>query len=176
MGKTLVKYRDVAVGRVTAVELSADHETVMVSASLSKDAAGLLKSDTEFWIVRPRIGVGSVSGLSTLLSGVYIGMKSGAAARRERQFVGLENPPALSHGPRGRELQLHAARAGSLAVGAPVYFRQFQVGRVVDESLLPDGSTRVTAFIDAPYDGFVEARDALLERQRNRRAGSVPTD
>jgi paraquat-inducible protein B len=156
VGKTLVKYRDVAVGRVTAVELSADHETVMVSASLSKDAASLLKSDTQFWIVRPRIGVGSVSGLGTLLSGVYIGMKTGVATRRERQFVGLENPPALSHGPRGRELLLHAARAGSLAVGAPVYFRQFQVGRVIDESLLPDGSTRVTVFVDAPYDGFVK--------------------
>jgi paraquat-inducible protein B len=156
VGKTLVKYRDVAVGRVSAVGLSADHETVMVSASLSKEAASLLKADTQFWIVRPRIGVNSVSGLGTLLSGVYIGMKTGAATRGERQFVGLENPPALSHGPRGRELQLHAARAGSMAIGAPLYFRQFQVGRVIDENLLPDGSTRVTVFVDAPYDGFVK--------------------
>jgi paraquat-inducible protein B len=46
---------------------------------LSKDAESLLKADTQFWIVRPRIGVGSVSGLDTLLSGVYIGMKTGAA-------------------------------------------------------------------------------------------------
>src|SRR5258706_2551430 len=83
-------------------------------------------------------------------------MKTGAATLSERQFVGLENPPALSHGPRGRELQLHAARAGSLAIGAPVYFRQFQVGRVIDENLLPDGSTRVTVFVEAPYDGFVK--------------------
>ena len=128
----------------------------MVTADLSKDAASLLKEDTQFWIVRPRIGVGTVSGLDTLLSGVYIGMKTGVAAARARQFVGLENPPALSHGPRGRELQLHAARAGSLSIGAPVYFRQFQVGRVIDENLLPDGSTRVTVFVDAPNDGFVK--------------------
>jgi paraquat-inducible protein B len=156
VGKTLVKYRDVTVGRVSAVVLSKDHQTVVVSADLSKDAASLLKADTQFWIVRPRIGVGSVSGLDTLLSGVYIGMKTGAATLRERQFVGLENPPALSHGPRGRELQLHAARAGSLGIGAPVYFRQFHVGRVIDENLLPDGSTRVTVFVEAPYDGFVK--------------------
>jgi len=116
----------------------------------------LLKADTQFWVVRPRIGVGSVSGLDTLLSGVYIGIKTGAATLSERHFIGLEKPPALSHGPRGRELQLHAARAGSLAIGAPVYFRQFQVGRVIDENLLSDGSTRVTAFVDAPYDGFVK--------------------
>jgi paraquat-inducible protein B len=156
VGKTLVKYRDVAVGRVSAVVLSPDHQTVVVTADLSKDATSLLNADTQFWIVRPRVGVGSVSGLDTLLSGVYIGMKTGAATLRERQFVGLENPPALSHGPRGRELQLHAARAGSLSIGAPVYFRQFQVGRVIDENLLPDGSTRVTVFVEAPYDGFVK--------------------
>jgi paraquat-inducible protein B len=156
VGKTLVKYRDVAVGRVSAVGLSADHQTVVVSVDLSKDTASLLRADTQFWIVRPRIGVGSVSGLDTLLSGMYIGMKTGAATLGERRFVGLENPPALSHGPRGRELQLHAARAGSLAIGAPVYFRQFQVGRVIDENLLPDGSTRVTVFVEAPYDGFVK--------------------
>jgi paraquat-inducible protein B len=155
VGKTLIKYRDVAVGRVSAVHLSADHETIVVRASVSKDAASLLKADTQFWIVSPRIGVGSVSGLGTLLSGVYIGLKAGSATRPERQFVGLENPPALSHGPRGRVLQLRASRAGSLAVGAPLYFRQFQVGRVIDENLSPDGSTRVTVFVDAPYDGFV---------------------
>jgi paraquat-inducible protein B len=157
VGKTLVKYRDVTVGSVSAVGLSADHQTVVVSANLSKDAAGLLKEDTQFWIVRPRIGVGSVSGLDTLLSGVYIGMKSGNGTRREREFVGLENPPALAHGPHGRVLQLHASRAGSLSIGAPVYFRQFQVGRVIDESLLPDGGTQVTVFVEAPYDGFVKA-------------------
>jgi paraquat-inducible protein B len=156
VGNTLIKYRDVTVGRVSAVVLSEDHQTVLVSADLSKEAESLLKADTEFWIVRPRIGVGSVSGLDTLLSGVYIGMKTGAATVRERQFVGLENPPALSHGPRGREVRLQAARAGSLAIGAPVYFRQFQVGRVIDENLLPDGSTRVTVFVEAPNDAFVK--------------------
>jgi paraquat-inducible protein B len=156
VGNTLVKYRDVTVGRVSAVVLSADHQTVLVSADLSSDAARLVKVDTQFWIVRPRIGVGSVSGLDTLLSGVYIGMKAGSSGASARKFVGLENPPALPHGPHGREVQLHAARAGSLAIGAPVYFRQFQVGRVIDENLLPDGSTRVTVFVEAPYDGFVK--------------------
>ncbi len=58
VGKTLVKYRDVTVGRVSAVVLSSDHQTVLVSADLSKDAASLVKAGTQFWIVRPRIGVG----------------------------------------------------------------------------------------------------------------------
>jgi paraquat-inducible protein B len=37
-----------------------------------------------------------------------------------------------------------------------VYFRQFQVGRVIDENLLPDGSTRMTVFVKVPFDRFVK--------------------
>jgi paraquat-inducible protein B len=141
---------------VSAVALSADDQTVLVSADLTKDAARLATADTQFWVVRPRIGVGRVSGLDTLLSGVYVGMKTGTSSVSERKFTGLENPPSLSHGPRGLPVELHAARAGSLAIGAPVYFRQFQVGRVIDENLLADGSSRVSVFVDAPYDRFVK--------------------
>ncbi|MGA9367749.1 MAG: MlaD family protein, partial [Steroidobacteraceae bacterium] len=155
-GKTLVKYRDVTVGRVSAVTLSADHQTVLVSADLVKSAATLLNEDTKFWVVRPRIGVGWASGLDTLLSGIYIGMQTGASTRARSEFVGLESPPPLAHGPHGTLIELRAPAAGSLAVGAPVYFRDFQVGRVIDENLSGDGSTRVSVFIDAPYDRFVK--------------------
>ncbi|MHB8814401.1 MAG: PqiB family protein [Steroidobacteraceae bacterium] len=156
-GKTLVKYRDVTVGRVSAVTLSADHQTVLVSADLVKSASTLVHEDTTFWVVRPRIGVGWASGLDTLLSGAYIGMQTGVSTRARHQFVGLENPPPLAHGPHGTLIELRAPAAGSLASGAPVYFRHFQVGRVIDENLLGDGSTRVSVFIDAPYDQFVKA-------------------
>lgn len=156
-GKTLVKYRHVTVGRVSAVILSADHQTVLVSADLVKSASTLVNEDTTFWVVRPRIGVGWASGLDTLLSGAYIGMQTGVSRRARYQFVGLENPPPLAHGPHGTLIELRAPAAGSLASGAPVYFRHFQVGRVIDENLLGDGSTRVSVFIDAPYDQFVKA-------------------
>jgi paraquat-inducible protein B len=156
-GKTLVKYRDVTIGRVSAVTLSADHQTVLVSADLVKSASTLVNEDTRFWVVRPRIGVGWASGLDTLLSGAYIGMQTGASTRARHEFVGLENPPPLAHGPHGTLIELRAPAVGSLASGAPVYFRHFQVGRVIDENLLGDRSTRVSVFIDAPYDQFVDA-------------------
>jgi paraquat-inducible protein B len=46
VGKTLVKYRDVTVGHVSGLVLSADHQSVAVSADLSKGAASLLKTDS----------------------------------------------------------------------------------------------------------------------------------
>lgn len=156
VGKTLIKYRNVTIGRVTGVALSRDRHGVVVSADLERSAEDLATADARFWVVRARLGIGSVSGLETLISGAYIAMESGQSTQRRREFIGLENPPPLSHGPDGKEIILSAQATPSLSPGVPVYFRQFPVGRVIDEQLEPDGgSVRVVIFVDAPYDRFV---------------------
>lgn len=156
VGKTLVKYRNVTIGHVTAISLSADHARVLVTADLSKSAEELAMSDTEFWVVRPRIGIGWVSGLDTLISGAFIAAEGGESKVRRRHFVGLENPPPLTHGLLGKSFVLHAGELGSVTLGAPVYFRRFEVGRVVDRQLDADGrGVQVVVFIDAPNDRFV---------------------
>src|SRR5208337_2092113 len=44
----------------------------------------------------------------------------------------------------------------SVSLGAPVYFRRLQVGRVIDEQLDADGGgAEMVLFIDAPHDRFV---------------------
>ena len=53
-----------------------------------------LREQTTFWIVKPRIGVGGVSGLGTLLSGAYIGLAPGEGAAT-LTFTGLEQPPPI---------------------------------------------------------------------------------
>jgi paraquat-inducible protein B len=156
VGKTLVKYRDVTIGRVSAIALSADHNQVRVSADLFRSAQDLLTGDARFWVVRPRIGIGWASGLETLISGAYIAVEAGTAKARQTEFVGLENPPPLSHGVLGKSIVLHAEDVGSLTLGAPVYFRRFEVGHVVDRGLDANGTdARMVLFIDAPYDRFV---------------------
>jgi paraquat-inducible protein B len=48
---------------------------------------------------------------------------------------------------------------GSLSVGAPVYFRQFDVGEVTDYKLADDYSyVDVGIFVQAPYDEYVRER------------------
>ena len=61
-GKTKIKFRDVEVGLVESVGLADDLESVVVTARLDKAAAPLLREDTQFWVVRPRVGPGGVSG------------------------------------------------------------------------------------------------------------------
>ena len=156
VGKTPVKYRNVVVGLVTGIALSPDHTRVLITADLQSSAKAVTMSDTRFWVVRPRIELGSISGLDTLLSGAYISLESGTSKVPQRHFVGLESPPPLPHGPNGKLVVLEAQEVGSVNLGAPVYFRRFQVGRVIDEEMDPNGTgVHVDVFIDAPYDRFV---------------------
>ncbi|SAK66360.1 PqiB family protein [Caballeronia ptereochthonis] len=157
-GKTKIKFKDVDIGLVKSVALSQDYTRVVATAELTRDAAKMLVEDTRFWVVRPRVAGGSVSGIGTLLSGAYIGMDIGHAKRDRRDYVGLETPPVFASDVPGRKFILKAADLGSVDVGAPVYFRRLQVGQVTSFELDKDGSgVTVHVFINAPYDRYVNA-------------------
>ena len=156
VGKTLVRYRNVAIGRVTSVRLSADHELVDVSAELDRSAEFIATEDTKAWVVRPRIGIGTVSGLDTLLSGAFIAVRPGSSRKARKTFEGLETPPPLEPSAPGSRVVLHASDLGSISLGAPVYFKRLEVGRVVDEQLDPDGhGAQIAVFIEAPNNRFL---------------------
>lgn len=93
--KTEVKYRSVVIGHVSEVKLSNDQKSVNATIKLDKQAENFTREDSQFWVVRPRIGAGGVSGIDTLLSGDYIGADIGVANIRSKHFIGLENPPPI---------------------------------------------------------------------------------
>jgi len=154
--KTKIKYKDVDVGIVSKVELAKDLERVIVTAQFVKGTEAQLVEDTKFWVVRPRISGGSVSGLGTLLSGAYIGVSIGKSNRKTNEFTGLETPPVFEVVDPGREFVLHSPDLGSLDVGEAVFFRRLQVGQISAYELDKDGKgVTLRAFIKAPYDQFV---------------------
>ncbi len=156
-GKTRVRYRDIDIGAVTQVVLKEDAQAVVVTAELAKEAAQLLVEDSRFWVVRPRITGGGVSGLGTLLSGAYIGLDAGQSVTSRRTFVGLEVPPILTTGLDGHEFTLKAEDLGSVGYGTPIYFRRLQVGTVTAFELDNDGGgVTIRIFVNAPYNGFVK--------------------
>jgi paraquat-inducible protein B len=157
-GKTKIKFKDVDIGVVKSVTLSQDSKRVIVSADIAKDAGRLLVDNTRFWVVRPRISGGSVSGLGTLLSGSYIAADTGNATKARHDFVGLEIPPAFTSDVPGREFLLKSVDMGSIDVGSPVFFRRLQVGEITAYDLDPDGrGVTLKVFINAPYDKFVQS-------------------
>lgn len=81
VGKTEVKALNVRVGVITDVSLNDDYSAIIATAQIDKDAARMLKEDTLFWVVKPRIGKEGVSGLETLLSGAYVQLQPGVAKK-----------------------------------------------------------------------------------------------
>lgn len=155
-GKTPVKYKNVVIGRVKKIRLSPDRSHVLVSVALEKSAEGFATKGTRYWVVRPRIGLGGVSGIDTLFSGAFIGADVGESDDPQENFEGLEAPPAVRHGELGRSFLLHSDDLGSLDVGSPVYYRRIQVGRVASYTLDKDGEgVSLHIFIDGPNDRFV---------------------
>lgn len=156
-GKTEIKYKDVTVGKVETIKLSEDLSQVWVTAAMSPDVADHLTKDTLFWIVRARVAVGEVSGISTLLSGAYIGMSPGTDGKIVSRFEGQEKPPAISREIEGRQFTLRSEQLGSLDIGSPVYYRQVKVGRVTNVTMAKDGSgVMLEIFIEAPYHNQVK--------------------
>jgi paraquat-inducible protein B len=154
-GKTPIKYRDVQLGLVQRVRLSDDLQHVVVTARMDKSAEKVLRAGTEFWIESARITAGGVSGLGTLLSGAYIGMRPGPGEPK-REFVALETPPVYEVDVPGKRFVLRADKLGSVSAGAPIYFRGIQVGGVLGYQLDENGKdVSIYAFVHAPFDAFV---------------------
>jgi paraquat-inducible protein B len=154
--KTQVKYKNVVIGTVTDIELSDDRTHVLVTIELNQSAAPFTKADSQYWVVRPRIGAGGVSGVDTLLSGAFIGADAGNSENTSETFTGLETPPPVTFGERGKRFKLYTDDLGSLDVGSPVYFRRIQVGQVVGYELAKDGKgVDIEIFITSPNDQFV---------------------
>jgi paraquat-inducible protein B len=154
--KTRVKFKDVEIGVVKSIALNPDHKSVQIMVQMDKQAEGLLVSDSRFWVVRPRIAAGGISGLATVLSGAYIAVDPGKSAQAQKSFIGLEVPPLVTSETPGRHYVLTADDLGSLDIGTPVYFRRVPVGRVIAYAMQPDGGgVAVRVFVNAPYDSFV---------------------
>jgi len=155
-GKTKVRYKNVQLGLVTAIDLSEDLGHVVVTAELVKRAETFLSANARFWVVRARVASTQVSGLGTLFSGAYITLDPGEPGDAAHTFTGLEQPPIVTTGLPGRHFKLKADERGSLEIGSPVFYRQVSVGQIVAFHLEPNGrSLEFTIFVHAPYDKYV---------------------
>ena len=156
-GQTRVRYKAVELGQVESVRLSSDIKNVQVTVRMRREADPFLTESARFWVVRPRLSSGSLAGIETLVSGAYIEMDPGdGAGDKKYDFTGLETPPAVRRGEPGTTFKLSSERLGSLASGAPVFYRDIGVGEVLDYDIGNGlGPISLTVFVRAPYDKLV---------------------
>jgi paraquat-inducible protein B len=136
VGQTPVRYRGVQVGEVAGISLSDDQKHAVVRIRLTKSATAIAREGTQFWILRPRVGFGQVSGLTTVLSGPEILVRPGRQdGEVQKEFTGLDNPPMAIEG--GLRIILRGERP-KMRVDAPVYYRGVEVGVVHKLDLAPN--------------------------------------
>ena len=154
-GQSHIKYRNVPVGTVTKIELQEDGEGIVVIARMDKTVSSFLNESSKFWIVKPEVGLGGVSGLDTLISGTYINMHAHKAEESKEEFIGQDH--AFRDDSQGEYFVLNTP-TGNNAVkpGTPVYLKNIQVGQVEYVVLsLDNASVDVIVYIENEYTPYL---------------------
>jgi paraquat-inducible protein B len=155
-GQTAIRFRDVTIGQVESVDFTTDLQKVLVTARIASNMSDFIDSEARFWLVRPQVSAQGVTGIETVLSGVYIqaffDSEPGAPAER---FVAEARAPLTPADQPGLRVRLRAPDGGSVSEGAPVLFKRVAVGKIEQVELTPEGDVILDLFIDAPHDRFV---------------------
>ena len=156
-GETQLRYRDVAVGLVEDVAFTEGLDRVVVSVRVSDTVAPYIDEDASFYVVRPEISARGVSGLETVLSGVYIsGSWDLEPSGLVREHDGAPGVPLGDPALPGLGIVLTGDGGEGLRGNVPILYRGVEVGRVGAVQLDPDTLLpRAPAVIDAPYDRLV---------------------
>lgn len=154
---TELKYRDISVGVVEDVTLSEGLKTVIASIRLDKKIEQYVDANAQFWIVRPELTTRGVSGLETVLSGVFIeGSWDGEPGEEASSFNGLSDAPLFRPGKPGLQIALRSAARGQLVDNSPILYRGIEVGRIGEASIDPRGNFAVAeAIIYDPHSRLI---------------------
>lgn len=179
--ETVIKFRDVTVGRVERVSFSEGLTDVIVSARIANNVAPYLDDDAQFWVVRPDVSVRGITGLDTVLSGVYVeGTWDDEADVAQTEFVGIEDAPISRNNQRGTEIRLRARDGRALVEGAPILHKGIQVGFLEKPALSYTGNeVIVTGFVREPYDSRITSNTRFWDTSGfsiNLGAGGVSLD
>lgn len=158
-GETQLKYRNVAVGVVEDIRFSNGLEQVLVSVRLDKDVAPFADDDANFWMIRPEVSTSGVSGLETVLSGVYIeGTWDGVPEGTQYRFAGLDEAPLVTAGRDGLVIELRSSGDSAMSENAPILYKGIEVGRIGKARISNDGRwVFADAIIHAPHDRLVSS-------------------
>lgn len=155
-GKTLVKMRSVSVGTVTKISFSDNYKSTILTIQMNKGTDDLLREDSSFWVVRPRIENTGISGLDTLLSGSYIELNLGKKVDTLKTNYTALNEPPVRLDDNGLMVELSSIDNKSLSVGDVVTYRGFNVGAIANTSFdIKSGLIKYEVFIRSPYSDLV---------------------
>jgi paraquat-inducible protein B len=154
--ETELRFRNVTVGVVERVRFTADLDRVVVGVRLESGIAPYVDGDAAFWVVRPEITPQRITGIETVLSGVYIeGSWDSIPGEPLERYVGRSTAPLLKPGQEGLEFTLRSTD-GTLTSTMPLLYQGVTVGQVGSPAIGEDGiSVTAPAVVYSPYDRLV---------------------
>ena len=163
-GQSHIKYRNIPVGTVKKIKLQQDGKGIVVVARMDKSVSPFLNDSAKFWIVKPEVSIGGVSGLDTLISGTYINMHAGKSENAKKEFVGQSH--AYRDDSSGRYFVLNSALGNNaIKTGTPVYFKNIKVGQVEYVVLaLDNASVDIIVYIEDKYTPYIQANSNFWVR------------
>ena len=139
-GQSLVKYKNVSIGVVEKITLDEEGHGVIVEVRMNKDVADYLNYEAKFWIVRPEVGTGGISGLDTIISGTYINMYSkkidSIFGKSKKDFIGL--PKAYRIKKEVSYFVLNSSNGYNISLNTPIYMKNIKVGKIEYINMSPD--------------------------------------
>ncbi|MCE9678869.1 MlaD family protein [Shewanella sp. AS1] len=155
VGKTLVRYQGLTVGKVVDISIDDQLQGVNVDLMMDYRSTPFLREGTKFWLVTPKASITGVEGLDALFSGNYIAIQPGEGRYRD-QFDAEDQAPPVMPGSDGLMIELTSPSLRSLDVGSQVYYRQIPVGQIVSYRLINDNSILFNVYIKKQYAHLVK--------------------
>lgn len=157
-----IRYKGLDIGTLESVELTEDFAGVVLNARITEGAERVARAGSQFWVVKPELGLTRAANLETVLTGRYIQVQPGTrAGAPQTEFRALAAPPQQGEPEAGLPLVLSSARRGSVKPGVAVTYREMAVGKVTRVELGPSAD-RVLIHI------LIEPRYAALVRTGSR--------
>ena len=171
-GKTPIMYKGIQVGLVENIYIKNDDVSKLeLTALIDKQATeGITREGNKFWKVEPKISITEVSGLNTIVSGIYIAVMPAVKTKDELyslpfqdHFIALSSPPVDVFDP-GLSIVVSTRDLGDMAIGAPVLYNKQAIGKVEDKKLSADKqSVDLYLRINAKYMELVHSKSVFYK-------------
>ncbi len=169
---TKIKYKGITIGEITDVKLNEDIKSFEAKARILPKAKKLLTSDSYFWLVKPRIDLGGVKYVDTIIKGQYISVVPRGGSNTTSFYL-HDKPPVINEDKNGLTLILESDKLGSVRKGSPVLYKQFKVGEVFKAELSDEDDVLIHIYIYEKYKNLVKSNTKFWNVSGVRMEGGI---
>lgn len=170
--KTQVVFMGLPVGMVKKVVPDLDRTMVKAVIRMDKSTKPHLVEDVAFWLVKPEVSADRITGLETILSGSYIGVRKGLSTVHATEFTALPSAPPISKDAPGLHIQLRSKELRSIQEGSAIYFKNIRIGNVQSYKLEGSESVLIDCHILPEYSHLIRKQSRFFDASGISASGS----